>query len=428
MASPSCGPRGSDVAERLRPFVAEILRLSIDEVPEKELESLALRVERDAAHRLEDLKRRAAEASEFRAMEPNYGHEAFALLLREGAVRGVSANWDRGVERAGRLLGIEIQSVADARDRLRLGQALPLFKVHGCVEHPHTLALTSTEVNRPQRWARDKVGDALAGGMVVFLGLGTVGLYVREPLDDLVELWSDDDVTIRVVDPGGLSSTWEDALGGHVAGVDVALDADRFLDDLLRAVVQEALSLTEDAVNRLQDGSRWTSTMLTGCRAIRERFGASPADGILRWWRAGVISTRDGEPFILDDAGRESLMTVALLAGEDGGPVIVSGIEGHLTLCTEQRYFEIMWRPGDSVADIERIARERIRRRRSAGEYEPGKPAVVAVRGGRGTFPAPSAVPDIGAEDSADGDIGSESTGDVRLVQVERAMTGALAA
>jgi hypothetical protein len=71
MASPSCGPRGSDVAGRLRPFVAEILGLSIDQVPDEGLESLALRVERDAAHRLEDLKRRAAEVSEFRAMEPN---------------------------------------------------------------------------------------------------------------------------------------------------------------------------------------------------------------------------------------------------------------------------------------------------------------------------------------------------------------------
>ncbi|MGH2941272.1 MAG: hypothetical protein ACRDLN_00640 [Solirubrobacteraceae bacterium] len=360
-------------------------------------------------------------------MEPNYGHEAFALLLREGAVRGVSANWDRGVEAAGLLLGITVHAVVDARDRLFPEQTLPLFKVHGCVEHPTTLALTSTEVDRPQAWVRHKVGDALAGGLVVFLGLGTVGLYVREPLEDVVQLWGQHDVTIRVVDPGGLSSSWKKALGDHIAGAEIALDADRFLDDLLRAVVQEALSLTEDAVNRLQDGSRWTATMLAGCRAIREQFDGSPADGIVRWWRAGVTPTRDGHPFILDDAGRESLMTVALLVGGDGGPVIVTGTEGHLTLRTEKRYFEIMWRPGDIVADIERIARERIRRRRSAGQYEPGKPAVVAVRGGRGTFPAPSAVPDIGAEYSADGDIGSESTGDVRLVQVERAVTGVLA-
>jgi hypothetical protein len=84
-------------------------------------------------------------------------------------------------------------------------------------------------------------------------------------------------------------------LADRVAGVEIALDADRFLDDLLRAVVQEALSLTEDAV-RLQDGSGWTSTMLAGCRAIREQFGSSPADGVLRWWRGGVVSMRDGRP------------------------------------------------------------------------------------------------------------------------------------
>jgi hypothetical protein len=428
MASPACGPRGPQVANRLRPFVAEVIRVPVTEVDEPDLESLAARVERDAPQRMADLKARAAEAADFRAMEPNYGHEIVALLLREGALQAISVNWDRGVENAGRRLNIQIEGVADARDRLRLGQELPLFKVHGCATRPATLALTRAEVDRPQGWAQAEVARALAGVMVVFLGLGTVGLYVSEPIAELVDLWRQEGVTIRVVDPCGLSPAWRDALGEDAEGVEIALGADAFLDDLLRAIVGEALSLTENAVRQLDDGSPWVATMLTGCQAIRDALASSPADAVLRWWRDGVTATMDGRAFIFDHAGRQSLMALALLAGVDGGALTVAGTEDHLTVRSDRRYFEIVCRPGEKFVDIERIARERVRRRHAGGRYDPGIPMVVAVHGGVGTFPDASAHPDIGAENDPEGDLAAETGGDVRLIRAELAVTGELVA
>jgi hypothetical protein len=428
MSEPASGPRGTDVAERLRPYVAELLAVPPEEVDDADLESLAGRVEAAAGHRMADLKVRAAEAGDFRGMEPNFGHEVVALLLREGALETVSVNWDRGVENAGLRLGVAIEGVASAGDRQRLGTELPFFKVHGCAARPQTLALTRAEVDEPQAWAKAEVQHALAAGTVVFLGLGTVGLYVAEPLDELARLWTEDGVTIRVVDPYGLSEAWRRALGECAPDVEIALDSDRFLDDLLRAIVLEALSLTYDAIHHLQDGSVWAVNMLAGCVAVRRAVADAQGDAVLRWWRDRVTRTFDGHPFVLDHAGRQSLMAVCLLAGRDGGPLMASGAEDHLTLRSEHRYFEIVCRPGERFSDIERVAREGVRRRRTAGRYEPALPIFVAVHGAIGTFPAALAPPDVGAEDNVPGDVAAETGGDVYLVQAELAVTGNLAA
>ena len=150
----------------------------------------ATRVERDSPDRLGELRTRAAEAWAFRDMEPNYGHEMLALLLREGLSQAVSANWDCGVENGGRRVEVAIEGVSRDLDLLHLPSgALPLYKVHGCARRPETLVLTADEVDQPRLWARAKVQNALTAGTVVFLGLGTVGAYVSEPVRGLFDLW-----------------------------------------------------------------------------------------------------------------------------------------------------------------------------------------------------------------------------------------------
>lgn len=428
MAAPASGPTGAQVAERLRPFVAELLGVPLEQLPEETLESLSARVERTVPHRFADLKVRAAEAADFLAMDPNFGHEVVALLMREGALSGISVNWDRGVENAGVELKISIEGVASASDRQRLSTELPLFKVHGCARRPKTLAITQAEVDRPQGWAKAEVQHALAGGTVVFLGLGTVGVYVREPLVELAALWQEDGVTIRVVDPFGLSPGWRAALNGYGAETEIALDSESFLDDLLRAIVLEAISLSGEAVRRLRDGSEWPETMLSGFQAVRQALTDSPADAALRWWRDGVVATQGGRPFILDHAGRQSFMAVALLAGQDGGNVAVEGLQDQLVVRTDKRYFEIACRPGERFFDIERTARNRIERRSEVRRYESGIPVFVVVHGGVGTCPSALAPPDIGAECPSAGDVGVETGLNVHLVRAEAAVCGEIAA
>jgi hypothetical protein len=428
VAEPAQGPRGAQVAERLRPYVAELLGVAEGEVAEPDLESLAARVEQSAAHRMADLKLRAAEAGDFVDMAPNYGHEVVALLLREGALEAVSVNWDRGIENAGLRLGIDIEGVATAGERQRLEKKLPVFKVHGCATKPQTLALTRKEVDEPQTWARSEVQHALAGGTVAFLGLGTVGLYVAEPLKELADLWAEGDVTIRVIDAYGLSGPWREALDDHAEDAAISMDADCFLDDLLRAIVLEALSRTADTIQTLQGEGDWVPTMSIGLQAIRDALAEAPADATLRWWRDGVTRAKDGDAFILDHAGRQSLMAISLLAGQEGGSIVAAGTEGNLTLRTERSYFEIVCRPGKRLKVIAPIAHDRIRARRAEGHYEAGRCVYVAVHGAIGVFPAASAPPDVGAESHVAGDLGGETEGDVRFIRVERAVTGELVA
>jgi hypothetical protein len=171
-AEPSCGPNGSVVAERLRPFVARVLGVNESDLEELRLEELADRIEQEAAGNLADLKRRAAEAFDFRGIEPNFGHEVAALLLREGFIELISVNWDTGVERAGMRIDTRIAGVATPTQRLQLANELPVYKVHGCAERPETLALTKGEIDQPQTWAEAEVHSALTGGLVVFVGLG----------------------------------------------------------------------------------------------------------------------------------------------------------------------------------------------------------------------------------------------------------------
>src|ERR1039457_4222737 len=201
MSPPSCGPTGSVVADALRPFVARMVGVRDGDLDGLPLESLAQRVADEASERLAELRERAAVVFNFRGIAPNFGHEAAALLLREGLVQLISVNWDCGIELAGARTGVGIQGVADVAESIQLSHNLPLYKVHGCATRPSTLAITQDDVERPQSWAVGRTKGALAGGVVVFVGLGTVGLYVSEPFAELVAAWTPEGASVTLVDP-----------------------------------------------------------------------------------------------------------------------------------------------------------------------------------------------------------------------------------
>jgi len=429
--SPACGPRGDDVADRLRPIVAELLGVTEADLPESDLESLAARFERDAPERLGQLKGRAAQVWPFREMEPTYGHEIVALLLREGLVHAVSANWDCGVENGGVRVEVPIEGVSRARDVLDLADGtLCLFKLHGCARRPETLVLTRDEVDTPRRWARAKVESALTGGTVVFVGLGTVGTYVGEPVQELADVWTHETTTVRVVDPFGLSQAWKTVLQERADEVAMRMGADEFLDDLLRAAVSEALSRAGEEARKLHDREQqnWSEATVTGHAALGAALADTPADAVLRWWRDGVTSALHGRPFIFDGAGQTALMCIAQLAANDGGTVFASGTDGSLTIRTEHRYFESVCRPMEHWGNVATAARARIARRRRNGWYVPGTPITVVIPGATGKFPPFSAPTEIGAGVEQDSDIGAGSEDAIQIVCAEDALNGRLAA
>jgi hypothetical protein len=406
MAEPSCGPSGSDVAEVLRPFVRNLLGGQEAELEGLSLEALAELLTAADADRLEALRVRASEAADFRAITPNFGHEAAALLLREGAAELITVNWDCGIEGAGREADVQITAVASASESVSTALGLRIFKVHGCSTRPPTLAITKAEVDRPQDWAVGLVQGALAGGVVVFVGLGTVGLYVSEPVEDLVAAWGKDASSVVVADPA-LSNSWKAAFGDETKATAAHVEsyADGFLDDLLRALVLEALELSEQQIRALPEGEDWVATMLAGFCDLRSALADSAGNAVIRWWRDGVTSEANGQPFIITVDGARSLMTVALLAGEDGGDLESVGARGRLTVADQQRYFEIVSRPGQPVGDVERIGRHRIRRRLADGVYLEPKPVSVVVAGANGRFPSEKAPIDISAGEMTTSDI-----------------------
>jgi hypothetical protein len=426
---PSNGPKGNDIAERLLPVVADMLGTDEDGLKGLSLEELSGRVQDENQEMLGELKRKAAVAEDLRSMQPNFGHEALALLMREGMVRVVSANWDCAVETAGGKAGIAIEGVSRQADlNPPPEEVILLFKVHGCARRPETLVLTRAEVDEPELWARSNVQSALTGGSVVFVGLGTVGSYVSEPVGKLVPRWIEGVTSIRVVDPYGLSQAWTDALGDHGDDAEILLGSDEFLDDLLRATVSDALSgvkVAAAAIDRAE-GKRWSQAIVAGTAELSSRLRERSADAVLRWWRDGVSASENGSRFICSPAGQRALMCVGLLSDQDGGSVRVEGQDENMTVADERRYFEIACRPGKHWHEARKDARDRVERRRRNGHYGLGAPVTVVIPDATGELPPVSAVTDIAKASPGGADIASESGEDITYVSAEDAVQGRL--
>jgi hypothetical protein len=424
---PSCGPAGPVVADVLRPFVARMLKVDNAGLAGLGLEDLAQRVADDAGDRLDELRERASEAFDFCGMEPNFGHEAVALLLRERLAEAITVNWDCGIERAGVRADVLIEGVADTAQSIQLAQRLPLNKVHGCATRPSTLAVTQDEVDRPQSWAVGRTQGALAGGIVLFVGLGTIGLYVREPISELVEVWVAEAASFAIVDPC-LPEAWRFALGEETAAENhLPRTGEAFFDELLRAIVRDAIDATEMTTRQLAASENWAHVMVAGFEALRKELETACADGVLRWWTDAVLDT--GKPFITEARGQKCLMTAAQFAGVDGGVVEVAGVRGRQTVATSERYLEIACRPQERVGRIETVVRDRIQRRRAEGVYPKGKPVTVIVVDSIGEFPAPQAPPDIAAGDDDAMDIaGGADTVPIRFVSADDGVRGRLVA
>jgi hypothetical protein len=428
VAPPSNGPKGSAVADRLRPQVSQMLGVDDEEVAALNLEQLAERLERDRAELMDDLRNRAATAFDFREIEPNFAHRAASLLLREGLVELISVNWDCGIERAGLRAEVAITGVATQVQRLQLVDELPLFKVHGCARRPQTIALTQAEVDSPQLWAVALVQNAISGGIVVFVGLGTVGLYVREPVTGLLDIWTEGATTVMVVDPV-MSELWRNALADNAPEAHLPMGAEEFFDDLLRAAVGNALNEVEGAVQVLLDNEDWASPMSAGRRHLRTALDEVTADSVLHWWRDGVSGTQAGDAFITELPGKRALITVTLLAGREDEPLETRGVRGRLTVATPTQYFEIFSRPGSHVSVVETAARDRIERRIEEGVYTEARTITIVVPDAMGQFPASNAPPDIAAGEDDLTHIDADSTAaEIRLVSAEEGVRGTLAA
>jgi hypothetical protein len=284
--------------------------------------------------------------------------------------------------------------------------------------------LTRAEVDQPQTWAVALVQNALTAGLVIFVGLGTVGLYVTEPIGELLRVWQADGASVRVVDPF-LSDAWRGVLADPDAS-HVNMGAIEFVDDLMRAVVKQAIAEAKRSMRPLIEHEPWAAPMEEGFNSLSAGLDAVHGDAVLRWWRDGVIDTAAGKPFITELSGQKALMAVSLVAGSDGGAVTAEGVRGRLCVGTTERYLEIVSRPGEHFSKIEPIARDRVLRRRQEAVYSESKPVTVVVVDAIGTFPARTAPVDIAAGDENDTAdlLGGISATVIEFVSAEDAVRG----
>jgi hypothetical protein len=206
--------------------------------------------------------------------------------------------------------------------------------------------------------------------------------------------------------------------------------ADEFLDDVLRAVATEALSLATATAREIHahEQEPWSAAMAAGCDELRRALRGSAADAVLRWWRDGVSPIMHGRPFVLEPPGQACALCVAQLAGLDGGQLEATGDDEALTIRGSRGYYDIVCRPGAMRSDVERRARARVARRRRNGPYDPGTPVWVVIHGAAGTFPALDAKPDISASEPTRGNIAGGEADDIFVVKAEHALDGRLAA
>jgi hypothetical protein len=189
----------------------------------------------------DQLNRLLLRLDHFTTAYPNYGHRALALLLLLGLVTVMSANWDTCIERAALEMGDRIQPTVTEDDRRREQWIQRLHKIHGCAELPSSLLVSVEELAQPPDWVESAVNADLGSETIVFLGLGTVGDYVSTRIEQLLTLNGEilDDVTVVSLS-GNLSADWDRLLPEEKRNV-LQASADRFLDDLLRAIANDAL-------------------------------------------------------------------------------------------------------------------------------------------------------------------------------------------
>ena len=269
-AQPTELPSGPEVANKTYRRLARLLP-TMPSCNEYDLTSVA-----DAVASLDGglpaLRETVVKVGEFTTATPNYGHEALALLLLEGAVSVLTTNWDDCIERGGQpeRLPVTITAV----ERSQVGHA-SLLKLHGCATRPETLLVTTAEVDSPADWVTHEVGARLADAHVLFVGIGDLAAYVRDRLSETVAAVGDPS-HVRVVSPtivtGWSTSEWAQILPTLPADHRIEMGADEFLDMLAGAYVRSFLADIAEAVqddDLLKRGAR--SSRETARTALRRR-------------------------------------------------------------------------------------------------------------------------------------------------------------
>jgi hypothetical protein len=298
------------------------------------------------------LQTKIVDLAPFDSVAPTLGHQLLALLLADGAIRLLTTNWDdcleRGWQEEGRILAARDASEAEELRRPHV------LKIHGCCSRPPTLLVTTEQLKDPPLWTKSTFSAEIKASTVVFVGVGDVAPYVREPIDELSAFI--DGARVRVVSPSIVTqwetSQWKDVLPDLPPGRRIGATADAFVDELARGWLNH---LVRELDNSGQP--EW----ITACHAA---FGALTAIEALRWLRRAATDWNIGESVVRSTEAIAGLKAIAVLAKQyissSGGALSRFQFEPRAAVSLhEQRIEVVIGRPNQPTTSLERAARER---------------------------------------------------------------------
>ncbi len=268
----------------------------------------------------EALRYEVLKLAKFTRAIPNYGHQATALLLAEGATMVLSWNWDTCIERAlpeGE--GLQVAKTAEDMAQLMRPQ---LAKVHGCATMPPSLLITSEHLKQPPPWANNTFADRLRASAIVFIGIGDVADYAQRRITEMIEDLRV--VDLRVVSPI-IRSKWDGSVWKKVAPQLADPDDDRrfeeygdeFLDDLARGWVRELFN--QAAV--LSEGLK--PEVAAALETVVDALSSRSAIEVMRWCRSATAMPRSGVSAVRSTATLNAVLATAMLAAQGGKAVAV---------------------------------------------------------------------------------------------------------
>lgn len=256
------------------------------------------------------LQAEVLELAYFTTATPNYGHQALALLLAEGALTALSWNWDTCIERSlGRGEDLTVARTAEDIDNMVQPH---LAKVHGCATNPHTMLITSEELDKPPVWTEKTFASRIYGSVMLFIGIGDVADYARRRIEQVLAEFTPPDV--RVVTPnimnGWEASKWAEIMPTLAPEKRIEAYADNFLDELARAWVR-------DLGERLRiDVAGRSDEIQVGASRVIDAIEEMNSVLLLRWCRASIDHPKTGESSVHAPHTGDALLAMAVLASE----------------------------------------------------------------------------------------------------------------
>lgn len=373
---------------------------------------LDVRAESGQVKNLEQLADEAEAAGSLRALKfaivglevfrrgPNEGHELIAILLREGLVTVLSANWDLGIERGGAKHDIYLPVTVTDDDRLRSSVRAGLHKLHGCVTKPDTLLVSTQDLSDVPDWARTEAEAALSGGTVAFVGIGTVADYVGVRVDQILGI-AGDEATVWVVGRS-LSEPWKERLATHGGWRSISARSDEFLDDLARAVVVSVIGRVVSAARRMVEENSGPERLVHGAEQLRDSLMAATATEAWQWCGSGSVEIEVGSPAMSGTDAVRALLGVAHIINSK--PVRIVGGGPNLAVEAEVGYLEPVIADGSTAGVVVGFELSRSRARELAGVYrDPSRPIIHVVAGHIGRLPDSAVIDDlVSTADAAD--------------------------